>query len=147
MFVTGDFLEMLQQQIVIGHAFREVFIMFECMIDAIPGGFASVIMGLAEKGERDTTLIGDLTLSDVILKQELGLQCYDKLIHGNVFPTEMSSNFACFTGKDREDRSNLVLLTYIECGELVQDGAKKNHKRFIFLSCRAVFDREQLRED
>lgn len=60
---------------------------------------------------------------------------------------EFSGNYVSFYGEYREERSNLVLLRYIGCGGLVQDGAKAIDKRFIFLSYQISVVRKQVDEE
>lgn len=59
----------------------------------------------------------------------------------------MGGNFAGFTSKYGEDGTNLMFLWNIGCCQLIQDWAKTVSERFIFLSGRAIVDREQVRKD
>lgn len=140
LFVKEDVTEALQQQAFIAHEIREVFVMCERMFDASWGGFSCGFMCLTETDERDTIQIGYFVLFDFMVKQELIFQLGGEFIHGNCRETDLISDFAVFTGEVIEDRFKLVLLNYIVCGRLVQDGATTINKRFVFLSCWAVFN-------
>lgn len=112
------------------------------MFYASRGGFTSGILDLTETGKIDAISIGNLVLFDVMVKQYLGFQLLNEFIQGNVRETALSVNFVGFTRENGEYCSNLVLMRYIGCDELVRDGSKSIYELFIFL-----FGRKQVSED
>lgn len=74
MFVTNGVTETMQQQVVIAHVIREIFIMWK-MLDASCNGLCIGIMVLKETGELFFTIpVSDFALFDVVAKQQFGLQ-------------------------------------------------------------------------
>lgn len=72
--------------------------------------FARLIMILKRPKERDTILIGDLALLNIVIEQDRGFELGGEAIQRNVRAANISANFTVFTGEDRENSSNFLFL-------------------------------------